>query len=444
MIRLIKYSYTVFLLSFFIENANGQSAKQPNKKLVNRLIKGDKVPDVSFTISNYKSTTVKISDFKGKLLILDFWGVYCVPCVASIPKMEALQKKFGDKIQIILVTKNTIKEVKQLMEKSVIVNNLTLPSVIGDSLLPRLFPYKTVPTHAWVNEKGIVEEITDGYNTTEKNIEAYLNGRKQNFIQKNELLDFNPSVPLWREGNGRQIDKFIYHSLLMKYDKSFGGSRIGPLFDSATAKTIGVRAINISIAGLFQYACIKWDNRELQSLKRIIYELPDKGRLIIPKDLAEYDKWCVENLYSYELKVPISKSETFFDFMKRNLQDYFGISGAIEQRKVKCLLLQKTDSSSTFQSKGGKPLLELAYDKRKLVLRNQRMQSFINYLEMTDTLSSYPIINNTGYNGYIDITINCLLSDRSALNAELRKYSLELIESEQEIDMLVLKGLNVN
>ncbi|MGB4400563.1 MAG: TlpA disulfide reductase family protein, partial [Daejeonella sp.] len=66
---------------------------------------GDKVPDVTINnISNYKSTSAKLSDFKGKLLILDFWATWCAPCIAMIPKMDSLEKAFEGKVAFLSVT----------------------------------------------------------------------------------------------------------------------------------------------------------------------------------------------------------------------------------------------------------------------------------------------------------------------------------------------------
>ena len=78
---------------------------------------GQEVPNVTLTnLYNYKNasgkvaTTAKLADFKGKLLILDFWATWCAPCVASIPKLENLQKQFEGKLQILPVTYQKDKE----------------------------------------------------------------------------------------------------------------------------------------------------------------------------------------------------------------------------------------------------------------------------------------------------------------------------------------------
>jgi cytochrome c biogenesis protein CcmG/thiol:disulfide interchange protein DsbE len=44
----------------------------------------------------------KLSDYKGKVVALDFWATYCPPCVAAMPDLEALHKQNSDKGLVIL------------------------------------------------------------------------------------------------------------------------------------------------------------------------------------------------------------------------------------------------------------------------------------------------------------------------------------------------------
>ncbi len=37
---------------------------------------------------------LKLSDFKGKYVLLDFWGSWCGPCMADVPKLKALHQQF--------------------------------------------------------------------------------------------------------------------------------------------------------------------------------------------------------------------------------------------------------------------------------------------------------------------------------------------------------------
>ena len=57
------------------------------------LKKGDKAPN--FYLKNIDDKSVSLSDFAGKLVLLNFWDTHCSACITSIPKKNALVEKFG-------------------------------------------------------------------------------------------------------------------------------------------------------------------------------------------------------------------------------------------------------------------------------------------------------------------------------------------------------------
>jgi thiol-disulfide isomerase/thioredoxin len=57
---------------------------------------------LNFTFKDVNNRKVSLADFKGKVIILDFWATWCVPCKAEIPGFIDLQKKYGQRgLQII-------------------------------------------------------------------------------------------------------------------------------------------------------------------------------------------------------------------------------------------------------------------------------------------------------------------------------------------------------
>src|SRR5215217_1873478 len=88
------------------------SAQSKAVDVINKGLQiGTQMPDLTLNnLHNYKNAkgervaTAKISDFKGKKLILDFWATWCAPCVTMIPRMDSLQAQFADKLQILSVT----------------------------------------------------------------------------------------------------------------------------------------------------------------------------------------------------------------------------------------------------------------------------------------------------------------------------------------------------
>ena len=55
-----------------------------------------------FSLQDLNGKTVKLSDFKGKTVLLDFWATWCPPCRASIPGIEKLHKAYREKGLVVL------------------------------------------------------------------------------------------------------------------------------------------------------------------------------------------------------------------------------------------------------------------------------------------------------------------------------------------------------
>jgi thiol-disulfide isomerase/thioredoxin len=64
------------------------------------LAAGTVAPD--FTAYNAQGKPVKLSDFKGQVVLVDFWSTWCGPCKASMPYMEKLHQTLGPKGLVVL------------------------------------------------------------------------------------------------------------------------------------------------------------------------------------------------------------------------------------------------------------------------------------------------------------------------------------------------------
>ena len=138
---------------------------------------GDLVPDITINnIINYKTTSAKLSDFKGKLLILDFWATWCAPCVSMIPRMDSLQKQFDSKIQFLSITSQNAAVVESFRTKLQKQKNAvySLPEVLEDKTLRGMFPHSTLPHYVWIDQRGVVREITEFKEVNAQNIEKFL------------------------------------------------------------------------------------------------------------------------------------------------------------------------------------------------------------------------------------------------------------------------------
>lgn len=61
-------------------------------------------PAADFSLPGLKQPTVKLSDYKGKTVYLDFWASWCGPCRKSFPWMNQMQEKYGkDGLEVIAI-----------------------------------------------------------------------------------------------------------------------------------------------------------------------------------------------------------------------------------------------------------------------------------------------------------------------------------------------------
>jgi peroxiredoxin len=64
------------------------------------LEKGEKAP--AFTLKNAEGKDISLSDFKGKIVLIDFWGTWCGPCQMAMPAIQKVHAKFKDKGVVVI------------------------------------------------------------------------------------------------------------------------------------------------------------------------------------------------------------------------------------------------------------------------------------------------------------------------------------------------------
>lgn len=160
------------LCLFFSAPSQAQSVTTTFK----RVKIGGRIPDVTLTnVYNYETTKINLSDFKAKLIILDFWATSCTSCLANFSETEQLQKKYGGEVQFIKVTCQPRAEVLPFLEKLHKTHPSAIPVVTNDSALHQLFPHINLPHYVWLDQTGKVIATTIIEELTVENIDQFLN-----------------------------------------------------------------------------------------------------------------------------------------------------------------------------------------------------------------------------------------------------------------------------
>lgn len=131
----------------------------------------------AWTLRDLSGKFVKSDEFKGKVVIVDFWATWCPPCRAEIPGFVGLYKRYGDKGLVIVgvsLDQQGAAVVKSFVEKF----GVNYPIVMGDAKIAEAFGgVEALPTTFVIDRQGRVVRTHVGFadaETFEKDIKPLL------------------------------------------------------------------------------------------------------------------------------------------------------------------------------------------------------------------------------------------------------------------------------
>lgn len=124
-------------------------------------LKGGEVPP-DFELKTLDGTPVKLSDYKGKKVILNFWASWCPPCKAEMPHMENYYKTNAeaDNVEILAVNLTSAErggDIKKKVENFIDEFGLTFPVPLDENgEIGKTFQAFTIPTTYMIDSKGLI------------------------------------------------------------------------------------------------------------------------------------------------------------------------------------------------------------------------------------------------------------------------------------------------
>lgn len=435
----MKFFFLIFSgLQLFISHfLFGQS--WPNKKGYPEI--GMKCPDFKLSdIRYYKLNQATLRDFEGKWLILDFWSKGCSGCIAQFPKLDSINKKFKDELQVILIGQNTNRynrDIDVLFEKVKVKQQINLP-IAYDSILFEQFGIMGVPGVVIIDPEGVVKAVT--YSITPEKVSDLLNGKpvyfeyKPNLHEANEIDSINKNTLR----PGKMIEEILSGSYISKWEHKTQKRSIVLSIEN-NLKEGYFSVTGASLIDLYKYAYIgrySWwndDSLNFTMSQHPLFELSDPGPFDINFDTGKGG-------YNYYLRTPVEIASVsyFQQVMKRDLKQFFGYEISFESRDVLCYRLTASeDAKRKLATKNGQR--KYHHDFASLQLINVPVKSLVSYIQ-SNTVQDYPIIDNTGIASNIDISLEVMLTDLNDVKRELGRYGLKLEKGTTKMTMMVFRN----
>jgi peroxiredoxin len=118
---------------------------------------GAKAPD--FELKTLAGETVKLSNLKGKKVMLNFWATWCPPCKEEMPAMDKLSKQAGKDVVILAVNIDPQLDVQGFINE----NKITFPIPLDkDDKVNETYQVLSIPTTYFIDSKGIIQNKYTG------------------------------------------------------------------------------------------------------------------------------------------------------------------------------------------------------------------------------------------------------------------------------------------
>jgi thiol-disulfide isomerase/thioredoxin len=121
-------------------------------------------------LENLEGERAKLSDLRGKVVLLNFWEIWCGPCIESIPKINDMVNKYASEdfaVWSIVSDDKTFSKVPSFVTR----RDFNYPVYYGTKDDAEKYYVKGVPEYVIIDRNGIIKYATAGYST---NIEIEL------------------------------------------------------------------------------------------------------------------------------------------------------------------------------------------------------------------------------------------------------------------------------
>jgi len=447
----------VFFCLFSLSKALAQSTQVDRAvagvEEIKPLAVGDKIPEeiwqlpLSVVKQGSDTKELRLADYRGKVILIDFWATWCKSCIQTMPKMHDLARFFPDKVVLLAVTYESEKVVRNFLEKN---QSEQLQQVkdhfvtlVDDKVMKDLIPHQSLPHIAIINASGILEQVTKP---------PLLNKEILGSLVRKEAYH----LPVYRESVDTSLmglnfpdvkpNKPIYYGALMGHLDGFS-TQYKEWNDTLCASQRG-HYINYSILRLFNRALKTRFNATLASRQIILVDNPAQIDWLV----SGYQQKTDDYSYTYTLPLDFSH-EQISTKMLADLREYSGYNLFVIKRKMPCLILRRTEvlpKRSGFPKTQANfvlniPTTDTRVAKKAKTLNYMRARELSNLVyqlnSRTDVHLPY-MLDESGIDFPIDLDLPFQVNSLEAWVDALAKQGLLLEFSERDMEMLVISDKN--
>ncbi len=150
----------VSLLLVFVPSCKKKEATS-NKELTIPAV-GNRAP--SFMLKDVRGNNVSLPDFKGKIVVMDFWTTWCSWCKETTQEMEKLHNNYKDRDVVFLgISMDSGSNAQQKVKDFARKYDLTYLMLIDNGSASKSYQVNKLPTTYILDKDHIIKQIYPGY-----------------------------------------------------------------------------------------------------------------------------------------------------------------------------------------------------------------------------------------------------------------------------------------
>ena len=118
-------------------------------------------PAPLFQLNDLYGREISLSQYRGKVVILDFWATWCGPCRMSMPLLEKLQEENPGSLKLLAINlEEPLDQVRDYVARQNIRSTVLLDE---EGKVGRIYGSESIPMQVLIDKEGIVRDVQVGF-----------------------------------------------------------------------------------------------------------------------------------------------------------------------------------------------------------------------------------------------------------------------------------------
>ena len=372
---------------------------------------GKVCPDFFMSVigANGVEKPLTLSELRGKVVILEFWATYCVPCIPYIKHFEKLQFQFGDAIKVIEISEENRDKVDAFIQKRGY-KNVSFAMDWGRKLND-MFYHHFIPHTVVIDQDGTVLAFTSPDEIDQEVIGKLINREPVTFTMKHEYQEASYTSSTNTLQNYDQ-PIIVNKPKNQTYKIEFSNYKVGYATEFVKESSSEYKFVNCPLSLIYQ----------------ILYDQKTSRVILSVNEPAKYS-FENQNSYCLDLSVPDFISKSVQDVAIQQLESLFPLKSKIEVRNRKVFTLLKSDLPGAMNS----------VDSVGIIRKGLTIKDLMNYMESNPQLvDDLPVINESGLPDNTLLDLDWFQNYPDSVENKLRTLGLHGEVKMRDIPCLVL------